>query len=246
MRLGIFADIHGNLEALEAFASHAAQQRIDRYMCLGDIVGYGANPNECIDLIRCLPKINIVLGNHDAAAVWTTSPYAMHKEATEAILWTMEQLTENHAAFLKHLKSTIQVQNMIFSHANAYNPLAWRYVVDRKYAARSFSGTREKLQFIGHSHVPLVITRKNLFKLIFTAPEDSKSVPVAKRRRQIINCGSIGQPRDGDPRASYIVYDTRLARIEFHRFAYDFEKTGKKIISAGLPGFFARRLTKGR
>lgn len=101
MRLAIFSDIHGNLEALEAFVAHAAQQHIDRYMCLGDIVGYGANPNECIDLIRSLPKINLVLGNHDAAAVWLISPYAMQKEATEAILWTMEQLTESHAHFLK-------------------------------------------------------------------------------------------------------------------------------------------------
>ncbi|MEA3230998.1 MAG: metallophosphoesterase family protein, partial [Thermodesulfobacteriota bacterium] len=85
MRLAIFADIHGNLEALEAFVAHADKQRIDRYMCLGDIVGYGANPNECIDIVRSLPKINIVLGNHDAATVWTTSPYSMRKEATEAI-----------------------------------------------------------------------------------------------------------------------------------------------------------------
>ncbi|MEN8244085.1 MAG: metallophosphoesterase family protein [Thermodesulfobacteriota bacterium] len=246
MRLAIFADIHGNLEALEAFITHAVQQGIDRYMCLGDIVGYGANPNECIELICSLPKINIVLGNHDAAAVWITSPYAMRKEATEAVLWTMEQLTDSHAGFLKSLKPTIQIHDMIFSHANAYNPLAWRYVVDRKYALRSFSGTREKLQFIGHSHVPLVITRQNLFKLVFMTPQDSNSVPVVKSRRQIINCGSIGQPRDGNPKACYAIYDTRLNKIEFHRFAYDYETAGEKIISAGLPAFLARRLTAGR
>ena len=246
MRLAIFADIHSNLEALRAFVAHAAKQRIDRYMCLGDIVGYGANPDECIELIRSLPKINIVLGNHDAAAVWITSPYAMRKEATEAILWTMDQLTDSHAEFLKNLKPTIQIQNMIFSHANAYNPRAWRYVVDRKYAMRSFSGTREKMQFIGHSHVPLMITRKNLFKLIFEAPEDSIPAPVSKHRRQIINCGSIGQPRDGNPKACYSIYDTRLNEIEFHRFSYDFEKAGKKIIEAGLPELLAKRLSKGR
>ena len=245
MRLAIFSDIHGNLEALDAFVAHAEQQRIDRYMCLGDLVGYGANPNECIDRVRSLPKINIVLGNHDAAAVWITSPYSMRKEATEAILWTMEQLTERHAAFLKNLKSTIQIQDMIFSHANAYNPLAWRYVTDRKYAARSFSGTREKLQFIGHSHWPLVITRRNWFKYIFMTPKNSRTAPIAPHRRQIINCGSIGQPRDGNPKACYSIYDTLTARIEFHRFTYDVEAAGKKIIQAGLPRYLAGRLTKG-
>ncbi|MEA3230999.1 MAG: metallophosphoesterase, partial [Thermodesulfobacteriota bacterium] len=158
---------------------------------------------------------------------------------------TMEQLTASHTNFLKNLKPTMQIQDMIFSHANAYNPLAWRYVVDRKYAHRSFSGTREKLQFIGHSHVPLIITRKNLFKLTFMPPEDSKPAPVAKHRRQIINCGSIGQPRDGNPKACYSIYDTRMSRIEFHRFSYDYEKAGKKIISAGLSKFLARRLIKG-
>ena len=246
MRLAIFSDIHGNLEALEAFVAHATQQRIDRYMCLGDIVGYGANPNECIDLIRSLPKINVVLGNHDSAAVWLTSPYAMQKEATEAILWTMGQLTKSHADFLKNLKPTIQMQDMIFSHANAYNPLAWRYVIDRKYAARSFSGTREKLQFIGHSHSPLVITRKHLFKLVFRVPEDSKLASVVTHQRQIINCGSIGQPRDGNPMACYSIYDTLSAKVEFHRFSYDFEAAGEKIIRAGLSRYLARRLKKGR
>jgi diadenosine tetraphosphatase ApaH/serine/threonine PP2A family protein phosphatase len=246
MRLAVFADIHSNLEALEAFMAHAVQQRIDRYMCLGDIVGYGANPNECIDLVRSLPKVNIVLGNHDAAAVWMTSPYSMSKKATEAILWTAEQLTDSHAGFLKELKPTVRMQNMIFSHANAYNPMAWRYVIDRKYAIRSFSGVREKLQFIGHTHAPLVITRKNLFKLLFMAPDDSKPATVAKHQRQIINCGSIGQPRDGNPKACYSIYDTRTEQIEFHRFSYDYEKAGEKIINAGLPEFLARRLIKGR
>jgi len=138
------------------------------------------------------------------------------------------------------------MQDIIFSHANAYNPLAWRYVIDRKYAARSFSGTREKLQFIGHSHSPLSITRKHLFKFVFMTPEESKPVSVARHRRQIINCGSIGQPRDGNSMACYSIYDTRAATVEFHRFSYDFEAAGEKIIRAGLPRYLAGRLKKGR
>lgn len=245
MRLAIFSDIHGNLEALETFAAHAARRQVDRYMCLGDMIGYGANPNECIDLIRNLHKINMVLGNHDAAAIWVTSPYAMNKEATAAILWTMEQLNDSHIAFLKKLKPAIRIQNMVFAHANAYNPLAWRYVLDRKYAARAFSGTRAQLQFIGHSHKPLVITRKNFIKIIFMTPQASQAIPVENHRHQIINCGSIGQPRDGNPKACYVIYDTRAAKIEFHRCAYDYETAGAKIIKAGLPESLARRLRKG-
>ncbi len=245
MRLAVFSDIHSNLEALESFIADASRCRIDRYMCLGDIIGYGANPNRCIERIRSLPRINVILGNHDAAALWISSPYTMSSEATEAILWTMEKLTPDNVRFIKKLVPVIRMGDMVFSHANPYNPFGWRYVVDRKYAARTFSGTREKLLFIGHSHKPLIITRKNLFEIAFRVPKENSVSRIDHEKRQIINCGSLGQPRDNNTRASYVILDTRKGKLEFRRFAYDHKEAARKINAAGLPGLLSRRLLKG-
>ncbi|MDX1763703.1 MAG: metallophosphoesterase family protein [bacterium] len=246
MRLAVFADIHGNLEALEAFLDHVSMQQVDRYVCLGDLVGYGADPGECIEKVRALPMINVVLGNHDAAAVWLSSPYAMSKIATKAILWTMDQLAEDHGTFLKELKETLTMGDMIFSHANPYNPGAWRYVTTRKYAGRCFSGTREKLLFVGHTHEPMVITKRNPVKIVFEPPGQKGPIPVDRKKRQIFNCGSIGQPRDGNPQASYLIYDTRHEEMTFHRVSYDCARAAEKIRRAGLPVYLADRLMRGR
>jgi diadenosine tetraphosphatase ApaH/serine/threonine PP2A family protein phosphatase len=246
MRLALFADIHSNLEAMAAFIEDASSRHIHRYICLGDIVGYGADPNECIRLVRSLPKMNCVLGNHDAAAVWRYSPYGMTRDAQEVILWTIDQLTRDNADYLKNLPPVLKLVNMFFAHANPYNPEAYRYVINKKYAARSFGAVKEKLTFIGHSHRPVVITRKNLFQITFHTPRGSEKKDLHKGKKQIINCGSIGQPRDGDPRACYCVVDTENETVEFHRVDYDFHGAVDKIKQAGLPDILARRLIRGR
>jgi diadenosine tetraphosphatase ApaH/serine/threonine PP2A family protein phosphatase len=246
MRLAVFADIHSNLEAMQAFVEDTSSRHVHRYMCLGDIVGYGANPNECIQLVRSLPKMNCILGNHDAAATWRFSPYGMTKDAKEVILWTIDQLTPDNTDFLKRLRPVLNQVNMFFAHANPYNPEAYRYVINRKYAARSFAAVKEKLTFIGHSHRPVVITKKNFYQITFTAPQGTKTYSISKEKKQIINCGSIGQPRDGDPRACYCIVDTTEGHVEFHRLVYDYQTTADKIRSAGLPDILARRLSKGK
>ncbi|MDM8551430.1 metallophosphoesterase family protein [Desulfobacterales bacterium HSG2] len=243
--MAIFSDIHGNQEALEAFIAHSSELDVDQYMCLGDIVGYGANPNECIAMLRSLPDIRCVLGNHDAAAAEETSPYDMNRDAARAILWTMETLSRENIDFLKSMSATMKMGNMLFCHANTYRPLEWYYVNTREYAARSFARTKEKLLFIGHTHVSSIITRKNIFSILFESPRENSAVPENESKRQIINCGSIGQPRDGDPRLSYIIYDAQEKSIEFYRVDYDFEKAAEKIKSAGLPVSLALRLLKG-
>ena len=180
MRLAVFADIHSNLEAMQAFVEDTAGRNIHRYMCLGDIIGYGANPNECIKLVRSLPKMSCILGNHDAAAIWRYSPYGMTKDAKEAILWTIDRLSPDNVVFLKHLQPVLAQVNMVFAHANPYNPEAYRYVINRKYAARSFASVKEKLTFIGHSHRPVVISRKNFFQITFTAPKGAETFPISR------------------------------------------------------------------
>ena len=246
MRLAVFADIHANLEALQAVAADFNDQQIDRYICLGDLIGYGANPNECIELVRSLPNVIVLLGNHDAAATWGTTPFGMSKAAQQVIFWSMEILTEKNLSFIKTLEATRVMGDMIFSHANPYNPKAWRYVNSRKYAARTFSKTRERLVFIGHTHRPMVITRKNFFQMSFEDPDPSTVYTVTAKKRQIYNCGSVGQPRDGQPLACYIIYDTRSKQLTYRRIAYDHQKTAAKILDAGLPAYLANRLAKGR
>ena len=245
MRLMIFSDIHGNIGALEAALEHSRDKGVHRHICLGDIVGYGPYPNECITMIKSLKNCRCVAGNHDVAALWETSPYGMSPDAKEAILWTMDQLTPQNKAFLKSLPDRIDFSEMTFAHANPYNPRGWRYVTDRKYALRSFAGTRSRLSFIGHSHRPLVITRKNILMLDLRSVSGLLEFQIPEPKRCIVNCGSIGQPRDRDPRPCYLVFDTRRQLLQFYRVSYDTSKSAQAVFDAGLPRSLGMRLLKG-
>ncbi|MGB3210326.1 MAG: metallophosphoesterase family protein [Desulforhopalus sp.] len=246
MRLAVFSDIHANIEALQAVVDDFQEQRIDRFICLGDLIGYGASPNECIDLVRSLPNTIVILGNHDAAVTWETTPYGMSKAAQQVIFWSMDILTEKNISFIKGLEPIRVMGDMIFSHANPYNPQAWRYVNSRKYAARTFAKTGDRLVFIGHTHKPMIITRKNFFQMSFEKPETSTVYSLTSANRQIYNCGSVGQPRDGHPLACYLIYDTRTQHLMYRRIPYDHLKSAAKIVAAGLPDHLAKRLLKGR
>ncbi len=245
MRLMIFSDIHGNLEALQEVCKDSSTRNVHRSIFLGDLVGYGPYPNECIELVRNLKNCRCLAGNHDVATLWETSPYGMSKAAKEAILWTMDQLSPENKAYLSSLPDRLDLGEMTFVHANPYNPKGWRYVMDRKYALRSFAATRSRIVFIGHSHRPLIISKNHWLKVsIETIVGDIKSA-VNDSRRRIINCGSVGQPRDDDPRACYLIYDTRKQTIHFHRVGYDVQKTVQAIQNANLPPVLGRRIVKG-
>jgi predicted phosphodiesterase len=245
MRLMIFSDIHGNLGALESMLSDAEGRNIHRCICLGDIVGYGPYPNECIELVRSLKNCRCLAGNHDVAALWETSPYGMSLEGKEAILWTMDQLSKENKKFLGELPDSLDLADMTFVHANPYNPRGWRYVMDRKYALRSFAATKCRYLFIGHSHSPLIITRKHLLAVDLQSIAGSMRYKIGDTRRRIINCGSVGQPRDKDSRSCYLIYDSRIKQLEFYRVDYNIEKTARAILSAGLPSQLGKRLLKG-
>lgn len=245
MRLMVFSDIHGNLEALQSTLDDAAGRNVHRSICLGDLVGYGPYPNECIELLRGLKNCRCLAGNHDVAVLWETSPYGMSSIAKEAILWTMDQLSGENKKYLTSLPDRLDLADMTFVHANPYNPRGWRYVVDRKYALRSFAATRCRRLFIGHSHRPLLITRRNLLTVELQEIAGSGRYSVDDSRSRIINCGSVGQPRDRDPRSCYLIFDSRTQELEFYRVAYDMEKTANAIRSAGLPPKLALRLYKG-
>jgi len=245
MRLMVFSDVHGNLEALQSVLKDAAKRNVHRGIFLGDLVGYGPYPNECIEEVRSLKNCRCLAGNHDVAALWEASPYGMSSSAKEAILWTMEQLSDENKKYLAGLADRLDLADMTFVHANPYNPRGWRYVMDKKYAMRSFAATRCRNLFIGHSHRPLVITRKHLFSIDLQVMSGSMNIEASDRKRRIINCGSVGQSRDRDPRSCYLIYDSRTQMLEFHRVTYDIEKTARAIKAADLPASLGRRLLKG-
>ncbi|SLM31231.1 conserved hypothetical protein [Desulfamplus magnetovallimortis] len=243
MRIAVFSDVHSNLEALSAFIEHSMTRNIHRYVCLGDIVGYGANPNQCIRLLQSIPDIFFVLGNHDNAA--GSEIVAMNGDAGRAILWTKRRLTLQNTGFLKGMSENISLENLFFCHANPSGKSDWYYIAEKAYISRTFFRSRAKILFAGHTHAAAVITRKNFFCVYIRKPENGAVVPVASLNRQIFNCGSIGQPRDGDPRASYIIYDSEKSVVEFHRVEYDHKRAANKILAAGLPGLLADRLLTG-
>lgn len=243
MRIAVFSDIHSNLEAFEAVLDHSSRQKVDRYVCLGDVVGYGANPNECIDLLKSLPACPCVLGNHDAAVLGI--PCNMKPDARRVIVWTREVLTKTSMWFLTEMEDLIKWDDISFCHSNPYRPRNWYYVSEKTYISSSFARSKAKILFVGHTHVPVAITRKNFFCVYIRSPKHSMVVPAAELNRQIFNSGSIGQPRDGDPRASYLIYDTDKKVVEFYRVAYDVARAGEKILAAGLPKLYAQRLVNG-
>jgi len=245
MRLMIFSDIHGNLEALKSVLEHAKIQGFHRCICLGDLVGYGPWPEECIQLVRSLKKCRVIAGNHDVASLWETSPYGMSPLAKKVILWTMDKLSPESKEYLGSLPDRLDLADMTFVHANPYNPRGWRYVFDRKHALRCFAVTHTRNLFIGHSHRPIVITRKNMFSVDIQSVTGSGLFLISDKSRRIFNCGSVGQPRDKDARACYIIYDSRLQQLKYYRVSYDIEKTTRAAQEAGLPTAIGKRLFKG-
>lgn len=242
MRVGIISDIHSNLEALNAVLAYARNQRIDEYVCLGDIVGYGANPNECINTVRKFTT-RIVAGNHDFGVCNRTDTSYFNDVAQKAIEWTKKVITKENMDFLKSLPLEMEYRNACFVHSTPSFPDRWNYILSMYDAMREFDFFENPVCFIGHSHQPAIFTI-NPDNEIGTSIDDS--LVFKKGKRYIVNAGSIGQPRDGNPAASFLVYDVDKKSITFSRIKYDIKKTQEKILDAGLPPFLAQRLEIGR
>jgi len=249
LRIAILSDIHGNLESLQAVLDHADKQSYDRLVCLGDIVGYGANPQECVDTIReRVSRENgkelVVKGNHDDAAAGGGDEY-FNDQAQRAIRWTAEQLKDETLDWLRELEMLFSYDPDYFLvHASPYQPENWHYVVNMGDALSAFGSFGEKVAFIGHSHVPFFVSKEDEDDRIQI--HQVESIEFQNGSRYLTNVGSVGQPRDGDPRACYVIYDVEGGRIDRFRVDYDIDLASKKIIDARLPEFLATRLHKGR
>lgn len=243
----IISDIHGNLEALDAVLEDIARRGIDDVICLGDIVGYGPNPLECID--RAMKLSACVMGNHDQAALY--NPLYFNASATRAILWTRHMLesdgppaSSRRWKFLQHLPPAIQTSDALYVHGSPRDPQnEYMFSTDVKNAQKMLNifALFERLCFVGHTHIPGIFTED----LSFYTPEDVDFRFEIGRQKHVVNVGSVGQPRDGNPLASYVVWDD--TQLEFCRVPYDFEKTVAKIeANSELDDSLGYRLRQGR
>ncbi len=232
MRLAIISDIHANLEALQQVLEDIRRQQADRIVCLGDIVGYGADPVACIELVREQASM-CVLGNHDAALFTDSQRAYFNPHALEAVRWTAEQLGADHRDYLRGLPYRISSDHMLFLHATPRAPEEWDYIFSGMEARMQARHFYERLCFIGHSHIPGVY------------PLDADVVEYDPEHRFMINVGSVGQPRDGNWRSSYGLLDTVAGSYENRRVEYDVEAAAAKIIAHKLPSRLAERLKVG-
>jgi diadenosine tetraphosphatase ApaH/serine/threonine PP2A family protein phosphatase len=247
MRIALITDVHANRQAMQAVLDHVAGQAVDSHALLGDFVGYGGDPGWVIDTIRGLVARGAVAvqGNHDAAVARGSLP-SMRADARLVVDWTREQLQPAQIDFLASLPLTQELGDMLFVHANAYEPAAWDYVQGRAEAVRSMHATRARVTFCGHMHDPRLYHLSGTGKAGEFVPTSGEPIPLLGSRRWLAIPGSTGQPRDGNPAACYAVYDDAKAELTFWRVPYDAEAAGERIREAGLPGVLADRLLDGR
>jgi predicted phosphodiesterase len=239
-RYAVLGDIHGNLEALNAVLQDASQQRVDRYVCVGDIVGYNANPRECFDIVRELKCIS-VRGNHDHYCSSDESLRDFHPLAANVVDWTRSQLEPAQVQHLRGLRLVRLVDGFTLVHSTLDMPDKWGYVFDELEAESNFNYQSTSVCFHGHTHSPVVFEKSGRVQR-----RPFATLKIHFGEKYFINVGSVGQPRDGDSRASYAIYDLEKGEIELRRVDYDIAAAQKKILAAGLPERLAVRLSLGR
>ncbi|MFQ5677252.1 MAG: metallophosphoesterase family protein, partial [bacterium] len=216
MKYAIISDIHGNLEALEKVLAEIDRLDVDEILCLGDVVGYGPNPNECVQIIRQRAQYTLA-GNHDYAPIGKLDISYFNPWARSAIEWTAKELTATSVEFLSHLPLKAELDGFTIVHATPYNPEDWNYINTIGDAALNFPEFDNQICFIGHSHVPMIVTvdKVNDYRVSKNNP-----LKILKDFRYIINVGSVGQPRDFNPKASFSIYDNKAKVYENFRIEY--------------------------
>ena len=240
MRFAIFSDLHANLEATKAVLADARECDCTDFVCLGDVVGYNANPHECVEIVQKM-ACPVVKGNHDEQATLVESSRGFNALAETAINWTREHLTNENKKWLRELGLTRQVRDFTIVHATLDTPDQWGYVFNSLDAVASFTYQHTTVCFFGHTHVAGAFVRNGGIKKIRV-----DQLTIDETKKYFINVGSVGQPRDGDWRAAYCIYHIEKNVVEQRRVKYDLATAQKKIIQAGLPRLLADRLELGR
>lgn len=246
MRIAFLSDIHANLEALEACLADSRAQRINRYVFLGDIVGYGADPGRCIDIVAeaCSVGAKAVVGNHDEAV--SSTKFRLNDAAAEAIRWTQSVLSPAQKAFLGTLPLSIEEEDRLYVHASAHAPASYPYVTGLADASDSLRATEARISICGHVHAPALYNMSLTAKVMGFIPNSDGPIPLTAMRRWLAVMGAVGQPRDGNPSAAYGILDVATSDLTFVRVPYDVDTAARKIRSAGLPEGLWKRLARGR
>jgi predicted phosphodiesterase len=251
MLYGVFSDVHSNLEALETILEYFRSEGVGGYLCCGDLVGYGAQPEECLERIRALPNLKAVCGNHDLAVVGRMNLEWFNPYARTAILWTRERLTARSRAFLENLNAKLEAEDFTIAHGSPRNP-SEEYLLSTEQFRDNCSRVKAWPLFVGHSHLPVYfkLSGQGNEKVEFKILKEGQKVKISRRASTIVpialNPGSVGQPRDHDPRASCGFYDSGEGTFRLARLNYDVVSAQAKIEKAGLPEFLALRLAYGQ
>ncbi len=246
MLIAIFADIHANRQAFSACLAQARDFGAERNVLLGDYVGYGADPEWTVKTVMTLVEQGAmaVLGNHDSAV--SDSREQLNVEAQIVIEWTRGELGSAERRFLKELPLTLKDDDRLYVHSDASNPKSWRYVTGVEDAARSISATSAAITFCGHVHRPALYTMSATGKITAYTPITGSAIQLLPSRRWLAVLGSVGQPRDGNPAASYVLLDTKRRELTYRRAPYDVEEAAARIRNKGLPTWLADRLLVGK
>lgn len=241
MRFGVISDIHANLVALETVLDDIGP--VDQYWCLGDVVGYGPQPNECVERLLDLDHV-VIMGNHDAAAIGRISARDFNGDARRALQWTARKLTKTSVDYLKGAAETLQHDHVLLVHGSPRDPI-WEYITTVEQAEAAFAGATSPYIFVGHTHVPVIFAQGPDGAVLAARPENELVLKLGSERL-LINPGSVGQPRDGDPRAAYAIVDTESRHVEFHRVEYDIPEAQRRMKAAGASEWLTLRLAHGR
>lgn len=245
MRYGVFADIHSNLEALEVVLNFFEQEKIHHFICCGDLVGYGPNPNECIEKVRAIKHLLIVAGNHDMATVGMKDTRWFNDFAARAILWTKRHLTSSNSGYLTHLAKTVDQSQFFLVHGSPRDPID-EYLLSPTQFQESLRSFNNQVCFIGHTHLPNCFISDRLQRIKIKPPMSRDIIKIEPDAQIMYNPGSVGQPRDGDPRASCAIYDTDNMTVKLFRFEYNISAVQEKMRKAQLPLYLIERLLMGR
>ncbi len=240
MRFGIFGDIHGNLDAFQAVLAEMERLEVDEFLCMGDLVGYGADPEACIHAVRDLGALTIA-GNHDHAVLDYLDVAYFNQYARDAAVWTREQLSAESKSWLAERPFVEHLETFALVHGSLQAPELFNYVTTIKDAEFNFRLMDKPLLFLGHSHQPLAFYDTD--PMTYTMDPE---IPLEQDTKAIINVGSVGQPRDEDPRSAFALYDDEKAQVTIHRVEYDIDRAAGKILAAGLPQALALRLSLGK
>ncbi|MBN2035288.1 MAG: metallophosphoesterase family protein [Chitinispirillaceae bacterium] len=244
MRFAFISDIHGNLEALEAVFEDIEGQHVDEIVCLGDIVGYGANPNECAELVR-QKCAYILLGNHDAAAVNLLATHHFNSHAKIAIEWTAANLKNEVRSFLLSLPLVLTRETLTLVHSTPYEPNMWYYITSLEEAAFNFQYFDSQICLVGHTHIPIIIVLDDK-KEVYVHQASQITIGGLDGSRFLINVGSVGQPRDRNPDSCYAVFDAAVQEFTYRRVPYAIDKAQEKMKKIKMPEFLVNRLSEGR